>query len=306
MNKFKKLLYYMTRNYVKNYLTNNLGKVIEDEEKLTCYVKRSKAKKKDYNYTIACFGIRKNEDRKKIAKIYKLDKPICYVIDGFDFKKHQVYIFGYDDCEVIIKNCSFGLGVYIRVNGKCTLDNTNITASCYSSISANELLIKNNQIEALNPKTHTHMVFYADDNIDVIGSNIGNTEENIKVSFTAINKLNITNSNITGKEVECESSIINVDESSLLTATDKVALKTNDFNPININAPIIVLNGEETSNEKGNIMFRKITDSLELKRLELVNLLRKVKTECENINSEKVTKYQEELTTQPISKTLKR
>ena len=307
MNKFKKILYDVTRPYAKNYLTGNLGHVVEDDEKLTCYVKRSKVKKKDYNYTIACFGIGENEDRKKIAKAFKFDKPICYVIDGLEFKKHKVYIFGYNDCEVIIKNCSFGLDLCVHVNGKCTLDNTYINTFSFLSISANELTIKNmssDQINVIGSKLH--IGFGANDKIDVIDSNIGNKKKNTKVSFIATNGLNIANSSITGKEVECESSIINVDENSSLTASDKVALKTSDFNPIIINAPIITLNGEELANEKGTIVFRKITDSLELKRLELVNLLRKVKNECEKINSEKVSEYQEELNVQPISKTLKR
>lgn len=307
MNKFKKILYDVTRPYAKNYLTNNLGKVVEDDEKITCYVKKSKVKKKDYNYTIACFGIGENEDRKKIAKAYKLDKPICYVIDGLELNKHKVHIFGYNDCEVIIKNCSFGLDLCVHVNGKCTLDNIDIKTFSYLSISANELVIKNmssDQIEVISPKSH--ISFCADDKIDVIDSNIGNKKKNIKVSFTATNGLNIANSSITGKEVECESSIINVDENSSLTATDKVALKTNDFNPININAPIIVLNGEEIANEKETVVFKKITDPLSLKRLELVNLLKRVKIECESINSEKVFEYKEELDAQPISKVLKR
>lgn len=307
MNKFKKALYDITRIYAKNYLTGNLGKVVEDDEKITCYVKKGKVKKKDHNYTIACFGIGEDEDRKKIAKAYKLDKPICYVIDGLELKKHKVYIFGYNDCEVIIKNCSFGLDLCVHVNGKCKLDNTDIKTFSYLSISANELVIKNmssDQIEVISPKSH--ISFGANDKIDVIDSNVGNKKKNIKVSFTATNGLNIVNSSIIGKEVECESSVINVDESSSLTATDKVDLKANDFNPININAPIIVLNGEEIANEKETVVFKKITDPLLLKRLELVNLLKRVKNECESINSEKVSEYKEELDVQPISKVLKK
>ena len=46
MNKLlKKVLYNVTRPYAKKYLTANLVKVIEDDEKITCYVKRSKIKK---------------------------------------------------------------------------------------------------------------------------------------------------------------------------------------------------------------------------------------------------------------------
>jgi len=305
MNKFKKALYDVTRIYAKRYLTGNLGKVVEEDEKITCYVKRSKIKKKDYHYTIACFGI--GEEQEKVAKAFKLNKPICYVIDSIDLKKHKVNIFGYNNCEVIIKNCNFGLDLHIHVNGKCTLDNTNITTFSYLLIGANELVIKNMNSEQIRVvSSESNIGFGANDKIDVIDSNVGNKKKNIKVSFTSTNGLNIANSSITGKEVECESSVINVDESSSLTATDKVALKANDFNPININAPIIVLNGEEIANEKETVVFKKITDPLLLKRLELVNLLKRIKNECESINSEKVSEYKEELDVQPISKVLKK
>lgn len=164
--------------------------------------------------------------------------------------------------------------------------------------------MNSDQIEVIGSKSD--IGFGADDRIDVIDSNIGNKKEKIKISFLATNGLNIVNSNICGKDVVCEASRINVDENSTLSATDKVILKTDDFNPININTPTIVLNGEEIKNERKSVVFKKITDPLSLKRLELVNILRKVKTDCENINSEKVLEWQKELNVQPISKVLKR
>ena len=305
MNTFKKVLYNITRPYAKKYLTGNLGKVIEDDEKITCYVKRSKIKKKDYHYTIACFGI--GEKQEKVAKVYKLNKPICYVIDGIDFKKNKVYIFGYNNCEVIIKNSNFGLDLCIHVNGKCTLDNTNITTFSYLSIGANDLVIKNMDSDKIRViSSESNICFGADNRIDVIDSNIGSQKKNINVSFIATKELNVVNSNIVGKKVECKSSTINADKKSSLIATDKVNLQTDTFDSININAPTIVLNGEEISNEKKSVVFKKITEPLALKRLELVNFLKKVKTQCENINSEKVLEYQEELNVQPVSKVLKK
>lgn len=305
MNKFKKVLYNITRPYAKRYLTGNLGKVVEEDEKITCYVKRSKIKKKDYRYTIACFGI--GEEQEKVAKAFKLNKPICYVIDSIDLKKHKVYIFGYNNCEVIIKNCNFGLDLHIHVNGKCTLDNTNITTFSYLSIGANELVIKNMDSEQIRVvSSESNIGFGADNRIDVIDSNIGSQKKNINISFLTTNELNIVNSNIVGNEVQCRSSFINVDEKSSLIATDKVNLQTDDFNPINITSPTIILNGELIENQKKSVLFKKLTEPLETKRLELVNLLRKIKTECENINSKKVLEYEENLSILPVSKVLKR
>lgn len=306
MNKlFRKVLYTATRPYAKKYLTGHLGKVVEDDEKITCYVKRSKIRCKDYNYIIGCHGI--GEQQKKVAKAFKLDKPICYVIDGIDLKKHRVYIFGHNNCEVIIKNCNFALDLHIRVNGKCTLDNTNITTFSYVAIDANDLVIKNMDSEQIRViSTESNIGFGANNRIDIIDSTIGSQKKDINVSFLPTNELNLINSKIIGKQIECKSHIINFDEKSSLTATDKVNLQAEDFNSININAPIIVLNGEETTNKKRIVTLKKITEPLALKRLELVSLLKKVKNECENINSEKVLEYQEELNVQPVSKVLKK
>ena len=305
MNIFKKVPYNITRPYVKKYLTNNLGKVIEDDKKITCYVKKRNLKKENRHYTIACFDI--GEDKEKLAKAFKLNKPICYVIDGIDFKKHKTFIFGYNNCEVIIKNCNFGLDVDIHINGKCTIDNTNITTFSNLSIDADNLIIKNidnNQIKAISSKSN--IVFSADNKIDVINSTIGSQKENINVSFLASNMLNIVNSNIVGKQIKCESSAITIDEKSSLTAIDKVNLQTDDFNFINIDAPTIVLNGEQIFNKSKSTVLKKTTDPLSLKRLELVNIFKQIKVQCESINSKNIFEYQEELDIQPIIKILKK
>ena len=305
MNTFKKVLYSMTRPYVKKYLTGNLGKVVEDDEKLTCYVKRRKIKKKKYHYTIACFGI--GDTQKKVAKAYDLNKPICYVIDGHKFQKQQVYIFGYNNCEVIIKNCDFGLNLHIHVNGKCTLENTNITTFSYLSITANELVIKKMNSEQITTVcSESSFCFGADNRIEIIDSSIECQKKNINVSFLATNELNIVNSKINGNKIECKTKIIEADEISSLMANDKINLQTDNLNSINIIAPTIVLNGKEISNEKKSAVLQKNTEPLAIKREKLISLLKKIKTQCEDINAEKVLKYEEQLSVQPVSNVLKK
>ena len=274
MNKFKKAIYDVTRIYAKNYLTGNLGKVVEDDEKITCYVKRNKIK-----YMIHCFGVRKKH--KEIAENYKLNKPISYVIDGFEIKKYGAGIYGHNGCEVIIKNCNFKYGVNIHVDGNCTLDNVKLMAYFQQMISANNLILKDVNIELIKVSgSEIGINFGAKDKIDVIDSIIGTENKKSKISFLASNEINVINSKICGKKIECDSKRINADEKSSLIATDKVTLKTDNFTPININAPTIVLNEEEISIEKKSILLKKVTDSLTLKRLELVNTLKKIKKEC--------------------------
>lgn len=306
MNKFKKTVYNMTRPFAKKYLTNNLGKVVEDDEKITCYVKKKKVKNKGYHYVIDCRGTGKVNEQKKIAKAYNLDKPICYVIDGFE-SEHGLKIYGCSNCEIIVKNCNFMFNVFISVDGKCTLENTDIDIFSNLSISADELIIKNTNLEQINViSCESNIRIGACKSVVVVNSNIGNKNKDLTVSLLAPNELNIVNSDISGKCIVCESNSININENSSLIATDKVDLKIDDFNPINIEAPIVVLNGEKIINEKKSIVLKKITDLLALKRLELVNFLKDIKTQCERINLEKVFEYQEELNVQPVSKVLKK
>lgn len=53
----KKKIFNILRNYLKIKLTGNLGKVVEDEDKITCYVSKRKCKDKNFSYTVPCFGI---------------------------------------------------------------------------------------------------------------------------------------------------------------------------------------------------------------------------------------------------------
>jgi hypothetical protein len=98
------------------------------------------------------------------------------------------------------------------------------------------------KIGTINPKAD--ILFAAKDKIEVIDSNIGNQKENIIITLRATNKLNLINSNIVGNKLECKSNEITTDKQSSLVAVDKIILQINNFNPININAPTIVLNKE--------------------------------------------------------------
>ena len=132
---------------IMKIMTNNLGKVVEEEDKIICYVEKKKCKKGKYSYVIPCFGNTVRYNNKKLAQKLKLDKPICYIIENMDFDK-RVSIFGYNDCEVIIRNCNFEQGIYSHINSKCTIDNSYIKAFLdNTSISAKNLTIQNMTIK---------------------------------------------------------------------------------------------------------------------------------------------------------------
>ena len=301
-----KKLHNIIRNRVAMYLTGHLGKVVEEDDKITCYVKKNKCKKEKYNYTIACFGITKKNQ--SLAEKYDLNKPIYYIIDGITFDKDQVNIFGYNNCEVIIKNCTFDMGLHIRINGKCTLQNTFIRELQTLSINANELLIKNMDI-----RNHLKLACFklqiilrANEKIEINNSYIGKIEENTKISITAPKQIEIYNSKISGDIIEFESDKIISGKKSAIEATEKVNLKTNEFYQINITSPSIDYNGNTIDTENKSVILKRTKDVLKIKRFELINLLKKIKNQCEEINRQKVYEYCDNLSKEPISRVLKK
>lgn len=306
MNNIKQKLYTIIRNQLKRKLTNHLGKVVEEEDKLICYVNKRNCKKNKFEYIIKCKGIEKSNQ--ELAKLYKLDKPICYIIDGLQLTKHSMLIFGYDDCEVIIRNCQFGFDLNIHVNNKCTIENTNIQAlSSYLSIGATNLIINNMNIHnELSISSPLHIIFGSAESIEINDSNIGKENENTRVSIISNQALTIKNSKISGDTVKFAAKKIIADRNSALIASKKVDLIAEDFNQISITSNNIIFNGKKISNDKKTVILKKVTDPLKIKQLELINLLKKVKFECEKTNAEESTKYQEKLAQKPIRKILKK
>ena len=211
----KKLTYNIYRNLFKKTITSHLGKVVETEDKIICFVDKNKGKKESGTYSFLCFGIGNNSLKEDALKL-NLDKPTCYIIDGFNFDKHRIYIFGYNNCEVIIINCNFK-DVVVHVNGKATLDNVGIKS-----------IFKNTSISA------------------------------------------------------------------------------DDFTDINIDSEILTINGIDHLNEKGKISLSIEKDPLRLKRLQLVNQLKKLKDKCIKENSKKVKEYKESLNNKSVQHVLKK
>ena len=295
MRTIKEIIYNFNRNLFKKHITRNLGDVIEQEDKIVCYVDLDKAGIK--NKAIGCSGIKKED--KELAKYFNLDKPISYVIDGFYNYDSYLSIFGYENCEVIIRNCDFKYGIFVYVNGNCTLENTTIATYDKLVIGCSDTLtikdMKNDQIRLIEPIATIN--FTSDNKIIIEKSSIGTSKNN---SFEFKTKeLELLDSNITGEVIKSNSNQIKADSESSLTATERVVINADEFDSIKINSPKIVFNNEEMVNEKRKIIFKKINDPLTMKRLELINLLNTILTESEET-------IKEELSTKPIRKVLSR
>lgn len=306
MNKIKRKIFNILREIVKRKITNNLGKVVEDDEKIVCYVKRRKIKNRRFRYTIACHGIGKRE--KELASIYKINKPICYVIDGLEFKKKKVNIWGYNGCEIIVKNCRFDFDLDVNVNGKCTIDDCFIMAFDNLSIGAKELIIKNMDIknQLFLAGVNLQIFLGGNEKLEINNSNIGCEKEKTKVFLIARDEIGIYRSKIAGDMVECKSDKIIAGKKSLLSGTEKVVVNANKFYEINIDSPKIVYNDNEIEIDRRIVVLKRNTDPLKIKRREFIEFLKQLRDECENLNKEELDTYSKYLNNREITKVLKK
>ena len=303
MSKIKRVIHNIMRNKIKKDLTNNLGRIVEDDEYLTCYVDKAKIRRKDGYAIIPCSSINEyNEDFKEMLKAFNLNKPIRYVIKNIIFGEHS-FIFGYNDCEVIIQNCRFISGTSIRINGKCDIENTSINAFGMLSINASTLIINNMHIRNFL-KDELQIDISTKNKLDIINSNIGDKQD-VKVNLVAGGDLNITNSNITGTIITCHAKRLTTDKDSSLVAEDKVDLKIDEYDTVNITSPTIILNGNELLHPKENLLLKKVTDPLTLKRMELLEVLKKISSKAKEATNQEVEEFRAFKSSRPISRILK-
>lgn len=185
----KENIFIRVREYMKKYLTGNLGEVIEYEDKLICYIDKKTASKK----TINCSGIK--IEQKELVASYNLNKPIIYVFESLNFYQ-PVNIFA-DNCDVYIRDCVFDNNhTYIRVDGNCFIEGTDFKPHKSLFISAQKLKFRD--------------LYFNDKDLYT---------PNLDIYLGAVNELNIDNCtfikekngtfNITGNEITLKNAIIN-------------------------------------------------------------------------------------------------
>jgi len=210
---------------------------------------------------------------------------------------------------MILKNCKFGIyGLTIGAYGNCTLDNCHIDSHNFLSIDANDLTIKNMNIQNYFKTIGESFRFIlgAENKLNIINSNIGKQKQKTHVELLANKEINIINSNIEGDIIDCEGKKINSDKNSSLTANERIRIKSNEYSLINVNCPTITLNNNLVSNSNGSLILKNPTNSLINKRIELIKLLNSIKNNCENKIFENITKYKKEQKTKSIFKILER
>lgn len=229
------------KRLVLRILTNNLGKVEEQEDKIICYVSNKYFNKGFDEVNIYCSGI--DEDYEKLAKKYSIDKKICYIFDGNNIGESykSINIKGMGNCEIILRNVCLDNLSSIYVAGKCVIENSLLYSSDCFSISAKELILDNVICE--NYRANTGYII-SGRQMTIKDSKIGYTENDGNIFG---DKINITNSTIRGSIIELECDELNMYFDSVIKVFNKLDIQAEKYiiNDSIITAPKLTFNGRE-------------------------------------------------------------
>lgn len=296
----------------KNYLNKcvcNIGDKVEEEDKIICYVKQDlldKQIRKNLTLGLRLNGINTaNEDLKKIADYFDLNKPVYYVFENINFNVYGLK-FSSLFAHVIFRNCNFENFIKIIFANDVVFESnkyyqpfsTHGMDSCFLNAYSVEKLALINE-EFINRAEVVDLTEYnismpkfgvkiKGEEIEIINTNI---DANDQVNILS-NKINIDNSHICAKDFYLETKDMSFYNSSI-KAEEGVMLDTANCNfmdcvesPLtDISAPTIVYNGLEiTSNNNDDKLLYEL-------RKELVEKLYCIRDY-----------YSEEIKNQPIGK----
>lgn len=233
MNNIEKTIFNIKREQIKRVLTGNLGKVIEENNRLICILNRLNYQKDYYGYLVKCEGISK--DKIELAEEYGLNKPICYIFENINFRNEYLTIYGEIPCEVIINKCNVE-NLTINMTGKCTLETLNlIKPSGNLIILADDITLNGVRITNYyyQKKAVGLDVFIKAKNKLIINeSMVGKLNENTNIKLFATSKIIINNSTVSADKIRLEAPSIEINGYSEINA-NKLQIDTNNDEKIN-------------------------------------------------------------------------
>ena len=295
MKKLKNILYEFLRNQLKKEFTKNLGKVVEESDKIICYVDKNKIGNK--KKLIICSGI--NDHNRVLANSYKLNKQIIYIFENLKIKNKIIY--GYDNCDIIIKNCKFNSELNLTNNGNCIINDTYISSYNSLTLMANKINIKNSEIQNEFYSIHERLniSIYSNERIDIIDSKIGKKDDNTILSIRA-KEAHILNSEFENSDINIKAPIFKSDENSKISGSNKISINSDKIEISKLNTPYLIINGEEITHSFDECSINSEISSIQSKRCEFIKLLKELKNQCNRLIEDDINKLYNE----PISKKL--
>lgn len=328
----KKKIYEMLRKYVAKRATHNLGEVEITEDEVICYVDGKKLKKQMlerdlHRYNIRFHRIPTNEE---IYKVYKLNKPVHYIIKDVDFDREINIMASMKDCHVTFEKCSFTACIGIDFADHITFKNNIYRAQTYKNyysihkdgtfcISTRADKNEINKIEFIQDKIKV------DDVPEVPFARANDTNKSMQkkmekavmriwlygkevtLKFSDIvnaksiemvaNNLTLISSGISAKETEIKTGNINFVDSDI--KSDVITIDSSTIEgKLLISHNGLFINGVEVDKNEA-IIIDNYDISLQQNRLELIDLLKKI----ENKSEEEISM---QIKSQPLKRILKK
>ena len=290
-------------NILKNYkrklalrsITGNMGRVVENEDEIICYVKQKKLGKG----SITLNGCR-SFDNGNTARKYGIDKPVHYIFDGL---KCSSDIYGYDGIKLDFKNCYFKYCRYIGLEGDCKFENCTFTSSSFYDIYADNLTINSSSINDFPGYSRFHIV--TRNKLSLIDVNNSNDyySKNRNLYFLSGKEILFRDTNINCLDVSIDTEKL-VSINSNLKARRRAIIKSSEISGLVVDSPNTICNNISISGGKMNI--NKEDTLLDRKREDLIDILKEIRDKCKGINELKIKEVSEKIQSRPISKILKR
>lgn len=323
----KKKIYEILRKYVAKRATGNLGKVKISDDEIICYVDGKKLKKKEkylhrYNLIFRCIP-----SSEETYRIYRVDKPVHYIIENVDFDMEINIMASMKNCHVTFENCTFTAGVGIDFADHLTFKNNIYSAQSYKNyrsiykegefcISTKAIKDEVNKIEFINDAVEVEDLQF----IPIIkGTDVSRKtyhEKNpivqiwlyakeiifknsdisdVKSIEIGADELYLTKANISSEETEINAETICLNESKIKSKVISIQSCIID-GKINIEHNGLFINGIEVNKNNKNIELQELKEQKRI--IELISTLKKI----EIISEETII---DEMKREPLTRVLK-
>lgn len=306
--------------YLKKSICN-IGRIVEEEDKIICYVDQKSID--NYKEKLSIYKFRLNgmnqvtEGIKETVENFGLNKPVYYIFDSIEFSTGVEITSLWSN--VIFRNCTFNENIGIIYGDKITFENNNYKDLCDVYFYGNCFLtadrvskltfINDNFVNSLDLKYYSYFVPRFGMQIDAKEIEFINTkvdaEYNATINIKA-ERTKIENSELKANEVYVDSQSINVKDSSIIAQSGVMIENANRDFVGNVQAPIVFYNGIDLANSVRNT-HKVNEDEVTLKeaRIKLIEKLRNLSDYCQQLNDNRVQGIQDKLDNQTIVKVLK-
>lgn len=316
-DKGKLKIYNMAREaYLKKAICD-IGRIIEEEDKIICYVDQKaldRHKKSIYRFHLN--GMNEVTDGiKETVQNFKLNKPVYYIFESIKFK--TAIEFSSFWAHVIFRNCTFdkNIGIIwaedvVFENNKyldhCPIyfyGNSFLTGDRIKKITfINEYFFNGYRLKRYGEPANFGMNIDAE-LIEIINSKI-EADNSATISIRAKKTL-ITKSEINANEVYIDSESIDF-TSSYITAKSGIIIENANCDFVGkVQAPTTFYNGVDLSNDQEPSKINEDEKKLKESRMLLIKILRRLSDCCKQINENRIQPIKNDFDNEPVIKVLK-